>query len=59
MDRQIEFSRYSILNIEVDTVSSLPESGRLPSAFSRALGKAAFAESRTRQSPALGNELVY
>jgi hypothetical protein len=31
----------------------------LPSAFSRALGKAAFAESRTRQSPTLGNELVY
>jgi hypothetical protein len=31
----------------------------LPSAFSRALGKAAFAESRTRQSPALGNKMVY
>jgi hypothetical protein len=27
--------------------------------FSRALDKEAFAESRTRQSPALGNELVY
>jgi hypothetical protein len=33
--------------------------GALPSAFCRALGKAAFAESRTRQSPALGNELLY
>jgi hypothetical protein len=31
----------------------------LPSAFSRALSKKAFTESRTRQSPALGNELVY
>jgi hypothetical protein len=31
----------------------------LPSAFSRALGKDVFAESRTRQSPALGKELVY
>jgi hypothetical protein len=33
--------------------------GALPSAFSRALGKEAFAESHTRQSPALDNELVY
>jgi hypothetical protein len=33
--------------------------GALPSAFCWALGKEAFAESRTRQSPALGNELVY
>jgi hypothetical protein len=31
----------------------------LPSAFCRALGKGGFVESRTRQSPALGNELVY
>jgi hypothetical protein len=31
----------------------------LPSAFCRALGKEGFAESHTRQSPALGNELVY
>jgi hypothetical protein len=31
----------------------------LPSAFYRALGKADFAERRTRQSPALGKELVY
>jgi hypothetical protein len=31
----------------------------LPSAFYRALGKEDFAESRTRQSTALGNELVY
>jgi hypothetical protein len=31
----------------------------LPSAFCRALGKDGFAESRTRQIPALGNELVY
>jgi hypothetical protein len=34
-------------------------SASLPSAFSCALDKAAFAESRTRQSPALGNELIY
>jgi hypothetical protein len=33
--------------------------GSLPSAFYRALGKDGFAESRTRQSPALGKELVY
>jgi hypothetical protein len=31
----------------------------LPSAFCWALGKDSFAESRTRQSPALGNDLVY
>jgi hypothetical protein len=31
----------------------------LPGAFYRALGKEAFAESRTRQSPTLGKELVY
>jgi hypothetical protein len=31
----------------------------LPSAFSRALGKDGFAESRTRQSLALGNEARY
>jgi hypothetical protein len=31
----------------------------LPSAFSRTLDKEVFAESRTQQSPALGNELVY
>jgi hypothetical protein len=31
----------------------------LPSAFSRALGKDGFAESRTRQSSALGNEPLY
>jgi hypothetical protein len=35
----------------------VPES--LPSAFYRALGKEDFAESRTRQSPTLGKELVY
>jgi hypothetical protein len=45
--------------------TTLPESGplpsatSLPSAFSRALGKEAFDESRTQQSPTLGNELVY
>jgi hypothetical protein len=33
--------------------------GALPSAFCRVLGKDAFAESRTRQSLALGNDLVY
>jgi hypothetical protein len=33
--------------------------GSLPSAFYRALGKEHFAESRTRQSPALGKVLVY
>jgi hypothetical protein len=38
---------------------SLPEFGPLPSAFSRALSKKAFAKSLTRQTPALGNELVY
>jgi hypothetical protein len=31
----------------------------LPSAFYRALGKAGFAECRTRQRPALDKELVY
>jgi hypothetical protein len=31
----------------------------LPSAFYRALGKADFAERRTRQSPTLGKELIY
>jgi hypothetical protein len=30
-----------------------------PSRCSQALGKGCFAESRTRQSPALGNEVVY
>jgi hypothetical protein len=34
-------------------------SDSLPSAFCRALGREGFAESRTRQSPALGNELIY
>jgi hypothetical protein len=38
---------------------SLPESGPLPSAFCRALGKDFFAESRTRQSLTLGNKVVY
>jgi hypothetical protein len=44
---------------------SLPDSGSLPSArsfaecFCRALGKDFFAESRTWQSPTLGNEVVY
>ena len=33
--------------------------GALPSVFSRVLGKESFAEWRTRQSPALGNERVY
>jgi hypothetical protein len=33
--------------------------GSLSSAFYRALGKEGFTESRTRQSPALGKELVY
>jgi hypothetical protein len=31
-------------------------SATLPSVFFRALGKAAFAESRTQQSPALGKD---
>jgi hypothetical protein len=31
----------------------------LPSAFYRALGKADFAERRTRQSPTLGKDLIY
>jgi hypothetical protein len=34
-------------------------SDSLPSVFCRALGKKGFAESRTRQSSALGNELIY
>jgi hypothetical protein len=34
-------------------------SDSLPSAFCRALGKEGFAESRTRQSSALGNEPLY
>jgi hypothetical protein len=34
-------------------------SDALPCAFHRTLGKEAFAKSRTRQSPALGKELVY
>jgi hypothetical protein len=33
--------------------------GALSSVFSRALGKDSFAESHTRQSPTLGNEVVY
>jgi hypothetical protein len=37
----------------------LPEFGSLPSAFYRALGKAAFAERRTRQRPTLGKGLIY
>jgi hypothetical protein len=40
-------------------LNPLPESGPLPSAFYRALGKEDFAERRTRQSPALGKELIY
>jgi hypothetical protein len=38
---------------------SLPESGFLPSAFYRALGKDPFAECRPRQSPALSKEIIY
>jgi hypothetical protein len=34
-------------------------SAGLPSAFYRALGKADFAERRTRQSPTLGKDLIY
>jgi hypothetical protein len=34
-------------------------SAALPSAFYRALGKVDFVEGRTRQSPALGKDLVY
>jgi hypothetical protein len=34
-------------------------SDSLPSVFCRALDKEGFTESRTRQSPALGNELIY
>jgi hypothetical protein len=40
-------------------MKTLPESGSLPSAFCRALDKEAFVECGARQSPALGNELVY
>ena len=42
-----------------ETLVALPEFAPLPSAFYRALGKAGFAECRTRQRPALGKELVY
>jgi hypothetical protein len=35
------------------------ESGTLSSAFCRALGKGGFTKTRTRWTPALGNELVY
>jgi hypothetical protein len=41
------------------STQTLPESGSLPSAFYRALDKEVFAERRTRQSPALGKELIY
>jgi hypothetical protein len=39
-------------------VASLPESVALSSAFCRALGKEAFVEHHTRQSPALGKDHV-
>jgi hypothetical protein len=44
--------------LESFSSTTLPESEPLPSAFCRALGKKAFAESHTRQSPALCNALV-
>jgi hypothetical protein len=40
-------------------VSPLPESEALPSDFCQALDKEGFAESSTRQSLALDNELIY
>jgi hypothetical protein len=43
---------------EKETFYPLPEFGILQSAFCRALGKGGFAESRTRRTTALGNELV-
>jgi hypothetical protein len=53
--RQVEFQLAMQLILQLP----LPESGPLLSAFCRALGKGGFAESRTRRSPALGNEIVY
>jgi hypothetical protein len=50
-------SQSMCLNEDIQT--SLLEFGPLPSAFYRALDKDSFAESHTRQSPALGNDLVY
>jgi hypothetical protein len=55
---ETNISYYNVTRLE-KFHPSLPESGPLPSAFYRALGKKAFAESCTRQSHALGNELVY
>jgi hypothetical protein len=48
---------FGIIHYQNPGLCRVPAS--LPSAFSRALGKSAFVESHTRQSPALGNELVY
>jgi hypothetical protein len=53
-----------VFSLAFEAYDPLPESVALPSArlfvecFCRALGKEAFAESRTRQSPALGNDSV-
>jgi hypothetical protein len=47
------------LIINWDDLVALPESVALPSVFCRALGKEAFVEWRTLQSPALDNERVY
>jgi hypothetical protein len=48
---------YSVKHYRNLGLCRVPDS--LPSAFCRALGKGGFTESRTRRSPALGNELVY
>jgi hypothetical protein len=66
---KIETSHISLLNLRACRETCLTHHYRnpclcrvpeaLPSAFYRALGKADFAEYRTRQSAALGKELVY
>jgi hypothetical protein len=51
------FPIHSIIHYRNPGLYRVPEA--LSSAFCRALGKEAFAERRTRQSPALGKELIY
>jgi hypothetical protein len=53
----MEAGRLCLLHYRNPGLCRVPEF--LPSAFCRALGKDFFAESRTRQSPALGIDFVY
>jgi hypothetical protein len=55
--KKLNYYSQSTLHYRNPGLCRVPTS--LPSVFSRAFDKAAFAESHTRQSPALGNELVY